>query len=198
MNLKRVLIYAAVIPAIYLSPPANKFNIVQASDGLYHGKTISNTKLTEESGSVSSEPEKTALQAHAYMMETFLKVSMQYLDGFERQLKADVSIASPVVKEHAELYAQQSLEAIKNAQMHMNEYLGVAKRVPASLKDSGKLGDTSDAKAKLDQALSRSQLLVNHIEQAGQTKDSVKQELAKVRDAVKDAYSKVKSLKYAS
>ncbi|MBI3554745.1 MAG: hypothetical protein HY074_00615 [Deltaproteobacteria bacterium] len=152
-----------------------------------------NTANTNNSNVISNQ--KLQLQAHSEAIQTFLNVTLQYLDGLDRQLKTDAPLSNATVQEHVNIYTQKSLDALKNARAHLVEYQGVITRAPAAEKDSQ--DSVSKARASLDKALTMDETLGNRL-QVQHTElsiDAYRKQLSDVQSQVKDALSAAKSLK---
>lgn len=172
--IKKIAFAMAIVPALYWSPPALRFNIVQAA---------------EPAG--QAEAQKPALQAHAFMTQTYLNAALAFLDGLDRQLGSDVSVSDKNIKTHIDMYGKEALSELRSDRVHFTEYVGVFSRVPA---------ESSGAKANLDKAISLNETLWAHLQDASKrtNRDLLKDDVEKVRSAIKDSLSDVKSLKYGS
>lgn len=118
MKISKMTLAILVIPAIYWSPPASNFNIVQAA------------VQTNGSGSI--------LNAHALMSRTHLKAAMAYLDGLEEQLKADVPLEQREFKGQLSAYEQSLSRSLHQARTHFDQLVSSLSRAPASVEEDSK------------------------------------------------------------
>ncbi|MBI3542168.1 MAG: hypothetical protein HY075_02695 [Deltaproteobacteria bacterium] len=164
-------------PAIYWSPPALRFNVVQAAERS------------------ASDDQKMILQTHDFMSQTFLRSTQDFLDGLNTQLKANYPLSNPEVKKHVDIYLQGALAGLKNARVHVVEYSGVLVRTPAS---SDKRSDVNEARDAIDKAINRAQLLQEGFENQALTSDvkRLRGDLDNLRANVDDALGKVKALRF--
>ena len=138
------------------------------------------------------------LQAHQDAVETFLNVSLQYLDGLDRQLKTNVPLSNGAVQEHVNIYTQKSMDALKNARVHLTEFQGVLTRAPAAEKDAqDSVGKT---RTDLDKALAMNDALGNRIQtqHSDMSIDMIRKQVSDLQSQVKSTLSDAKSLKTGS
>lgn len=178
--MKRILKAVFIIWAIYWMAPSSQFSgIVEAADPAYH----------ESAG-------KAAMSAHGHMTETYLNTALEFASGLEQQVKADVSLTDPDVKEHLQLYTKGIDENLKQAQVHLSHIINNMSRRPASMMNKGESDPMMKADQRISRAVNQSSILSQQLSDNTflGNKDRVKDVVSQLRSQIKDAISSQKDL----
>lgn len=169
--MKKFITSLFIISAVYWSPPSYRFNIVDAAE------------------SAPESTAKAAQQTHAWMIETYLKSALSYVEGLERQVKSDISLNLPQVRKHLEIYGRESLQNLKSAKMHAKEHLAAFSRTPASAEHWAP-EDLSQLRANIDRSISMNETLWSKISDgkkmdgesmSGASRDRLREEVSQLR-----------------
>ncbi len=152
--------------------------------------------MTSDPNPLSSQ--SIQLQAHADAVQTFLNVSMQFLEGLDRQLKTNAPLNNGSVQEHVNIYSQKSLDALKNAKVHLSEFQTVMTRAPAAEKDAQ--DNLVKTRSGLDKAITMNEALGNRIrvQHVDISIETLRKQVSDLQSQVKSVLSDTKSLKTES